>query len=105
MEYTEITAFLHDPIVTLFLIMGIGLAIGRIRIYGIQLGSSGVMFAALLFGAIGFTLPNTIGTLGLVLFVYCIGISSGPGFFNAIVRQGTKMAKLAFAQRRASRTP
>ena len=67
---------LSEPLVLAFLIIGIGMAIGSIRLFGLSLGSSGVLFAALAFGHFGksegWTMPEGLGTLGLVLFVYAV---------------------------------
>ncbi len=85
---------LGQPVIALFVIIGSGLLIGRIRIYGVSLGSSGVIFTAIAFGAMGYTIPDSIGAIGLVLFVYCVGITAGPTFFRAFVEQGADLAKL-----------
>ncbi|MCP4634778.1 MAG: YidE/YbjL duplication [candidate division Zixibacteria bacterium] len=91
---STIRILLDIPLIALFAIIGVGLLLGRINIYGVSFGSSGVMFSALSFGAIGCTIPDGIGTLGLVLFIYCIGISAGSSFFRSFVRQGANLAKL-----------
>ena len=86
---------LDNPVVVLFLIIGSGLLLGRIRINCVSLGSSGIIFSALGFGAMGAELPAIVGSLGLVLFVYCVGLGAGPGFFRAFMREGSSLAKLA----------
>lgn len=86
---------LDQPLIALFAIIACGLLLGKISVKGMQLGTSGVMFVALLAGHIGYTIPNGVGTLGLVLFVYCVGIGAGGRFFASIARDGTALAKLA----------
>ncbi len=86
---------LEQPVVVLFMIIGSGLLLGRIRISGISLGTSGIIFSSLILGAMGADLPKALGSLGLVLFVYCVGLGAGPGFFQAFVRQGSRLAQLA----------
>ncbi len=86
---------LENPVVVLFLIIGFGLLIGRIRINCVSLGTSGIIFSSLALGAMGADLPKAIGSLGLVLFVYCVGLGAGPGFFRAFMRQGSRLAQLA----------
>ena len=86
---------LDQPLIALFAILASGLLLGSITLRGIQLGSSGVLFTALLAGHLGYSIPSGIGTLGLVLFVYCIGIGAGGRFFAAIAREGATLAKLA----------
>ncbi|NBB81297.1 MAG: YidE/YbjL duplication [Verrucomicrobia bacterium] len=86
---------IDQPLVTLFAVIATGLLLGNITIKGIQLGSSGVLFTALLAGHLGYTIPGGIGTLGLVLFVYCVGIGAGGRFFASVAREGAMLAKLA----------
>ncbi|MEM6551862.1 MAG: TrkA C-terminal domain-containing protein [Planctomycetota bacterium] len=89
-----IDVVLGNDLIALFAVIGVGLAIGQITVAGVSLGSSGVLFAALLLGHLGYDLPAGVGTVGLVLFVYCVGLTAGPSFFRAFVRQGKTMATL-----------
>lgn len=84
-----------NPLIALFAVIGVGLLIGNITIRGINLGSSGVLFVALLAGHLGYALPAAVGNIGLVLFVYCVGIGAGGRFFSVIAREGGGLAKLA----------
>ncbi|NQU39749.1 MAG: YidE/YbjL duplication [Lentisphaerae bacterium] len=86
---------LSQPLVVLFALMATGLMLGNVKLKGISLGSSGVLFTALLAGHLGYSIPAGVGTLGLVLFVYCVGIGAGDRFFASLVREGTALAKLA----------
>ena len=86
---------LDQPFVALFAIIASGLLLGSITLKGIKLGSSGVLFTALLAGHLGYSIPGGIGTLGLVLFVYCVGIGAGGRFFASVAREGARLAKLA----------
>ena len=70
------------------------MALGRLNLAGLSLGSSGVIFSALLLGYLGRGIPAGIGSLGLVLFVYCVGIGAGPRFFRVFMRRGKKLAIL-----------
>ncbi|HKK19801.1 MAG TPA: hypothetical protein VJ952_14065, partial [Opitutales bacterium] len=81
--------------VALFAIIALGLLLGSISVKGINLGSSGVLFSALLAGHLGYDIPGGVGTLGLVLFVYCVGIGAGGRFFASVAREGATLAKLA----------
>ncbi len=87
--------FLTEPMVVLFTVIASGLLLGSISIKGINLGSSGVLFTALLAGHLGYAIPGGVGTLGLVLFVYCVGIGAGGRFFASVAREGATLAKLA----------
>ncbi|MDP4693223.1 MAG: hypothetical protein NWS00_01650, partial [Opitutales bacterium] len=86
---------LEQPLVALFAIIATGLLLGNITIKGINLGSSGVLFSALVAGHLGYSIPGGVGTLGLVLFVYCVGIGAGGRFFASVAREGATLAKLA----------
>lgn len=86
---------LDQPLIALFAIIASGLLLGNITIKGINLGSSGVLFTALFAGHLGYSIPGGIGTLGLVLFVYCVGIGAGGRFFASVAREGSTLAKLA----------
>ncbi len=86
---------LDQPMVTLFAVIAVGLLMGNITIKGVNLGSSGVLFSALLAGHLGYQIPGGVGTLGLVLFVYCVGIGAGGRFFASVAREGATLAKLA----------
>lgn len=84
-----------NPLIALFAIIGIGLLVGGISFKEINLGSSGVLFVALAAGHLGYSLPAAVGNIGLVLFVYCVGIGAGGRFFSIIAREGGDLAKLA----------
>lgn len=86
---------LEQPLIALFAIIASGLLVGNITLKGISLGSSGVLFTALLAGHLGYSIPGGIGTLGLVLFVYCVGIGAGGRFFASVAREGATLGKLA----------
>ncbi len=86
---------LHDPILTLAVVLAAGLGLGRVPVAGLRLGSSGVLVAGLLAGHAGARLPEGLGSLGLVLFVYCVGLASGPSFFRAFARHGSQLALLS----------
>jgi len=85
----------NHSLIALFAVIASGLALGTITVKGVNLGSSGVLFTALLAGHLGYGVPGGVGTLGLVLFVYCIGIGAGGRFFASIAREGATLAKLA----------
>lgn len=86
---------INQPLIALFAVIATGLLLGNIKLKGLNLGSSGVLFTALLAGHLGYKIPAGIGTLGLVLFVYCVGIGAGDRFFASLAREGANLAKLA----------
>jgi putative transport protein len=79
----------------------VGMAFGSVKVRGIGLGTSGVLFAGILAGH--FAEPVDHQTLdfvkefGLILFVFTIGLQLGPGFFAALREQGVRMNALAAA--------
>ncbi len=82
----------QNPLLLLFTVASIGYLIGNIRIKGISLGVAAVLFTGLVFGALNmdFTIPSIITNLGLVLFVYSIGLKSGPAFFKSYKKNGLR---------------
>lgn len=86
---------IDQPLIALFAVIATGLLLGNVKIKGLNLGSSGVLFSALLAGHLGYKIPDGVGTLGLVLFVYCVGIGAGDRFFASFAREGANLAKLA----------
>lgn len=79
----------------LFLIIVIGFIIGRIKIKGVSLDVSAVIFVALVFGHFGLVVPKDFQNLGLVLFIFTIGIQAGPSFFESFKKNGRELAILA----------
>jgi len=79
----------------------LGLGLGSVRVRGVKLGVAGVLFAGLLFGHLGFRVEpavvNFLREFGLILFVYAVGLSIGPGFFSALRAYGLRLNLLAAA--------
>ena len=82
------TDLLHSSYFSLFLIVALGFMLGRIKIKGLSLDVSAVIFIALLFGHFGVIIPKELGNFGLVLFIFTIGIQAGPGFFDSFRSKG-----------------
>jgi len=82
----------ENPLLLLFIVAAIGYFLGNLKIKGISLGVAAVLFTGLAFGALddGLNIPSTITNLGLVLFVYSIGLSSGPAFFASYKKNGVR---------------
>jgi putative transport protein len=80
-------------------VIAIGVYLGKIKVFGVSLGVTFVLFAGILAGHIGFTAPTPILTFvqdfGLILFVFMIGMQVGPGFFESFGTQGIKLNGLA----------
>ena len=86
------SALLANHVFLLFVIIILGEAIGRIRVKSFSFGSAAIIFVAMTFGHFGYTLPLEFQTLGLVLFIYTVAVSAGPGFFKSFRRQGVTLA-------------
>jgi len=84
-----------NPLMALFAITGLGMLLGAISFKGLSLGTSGVLFVALIAGHFGLAIPDEIGRFGLAIFVYCVGIGAGGRFFAALAREGGSLAKLS----------
>jgi len=82
----------EEPLLLLFIVSGLGYALGNVKVKGISLGVAAVLFVGLGFGALSpeMRLPPVLVDLGLIVFVYTIGLSSGPGFFASFRRKGLR---------------
>lgn len=81
------------------IVIAIGVYLGKIKIGGISLGVTFVLFAGILAGHVGFTGPKEILTFvqdfGLILFVFMIGMQVGPGFFESFKKGGVTLNLLS----------
>lgn len=85
---------IDNPLLTLFLVMGVGAALGTVRIGGVALGPAAALFAGLAVSAIDDRLANTpviVTQVGLALFIYTVGLASGPSFLAEFRRGGAKV--------------
>ena len=87
-----IKLLIDNPLLLLFVVAALGFLLGRVKIAGGSLGVATVLFVGLAFGALdpNLRLPDLLYQLGLVLFVYTVGLSSGPSFFAALRRRGLR---------------
>ncbi|MBK9740032.1 MAG: transporter [Actinobacteria bacterium] len=87
-QYADIAA--EQPLLLLTVILAIGGAIGAIKIGSFSLGPAAVLFTALAFSAYDdrLKLPVILGTFGLAVFAYVIGVGAGPSFFAAMKTGG-----------------
>jgi putative transport protein len=82
---------LHNGLFALFLIIALGLVLGQVRIRGLTLDVSAVIFVALILGTFGVQVDAVFQTIGLVLFVFSVGIQSGPGFVASFRHNAVQM--------------
>lgn len=81
-----------QTVVIISLIIAAGLALGKIRVMGISLGIAFVFFVGIVAGNIGMSIDKVTldyaETLGLSMFVYCLGLHVGPNFFGSLRHEG-----------------
>ena len=87
----------EEALLYLFLAAALGSFVGNIKIKGNSLGVAAVLFVGLAIGAIKpeVKIPEAIKLMGLAIFVYSIGLSSGPSFFSSLKKRGTSNLMLA----------
>ena len=100
-----IQSLLWDPssvahIVFLYaFVIAAGVLLGKIKIFGVSLGVTFVLFTGILMGHFGFTgdihILHFIREFGLILFVFCIGLQVGPSFFSSFKKGGIAMNLVA----------
>jgi putative transport protein len=92
------------PLILLFLIIGIGYLLSHVKVKGVGIGVAFVLFIGIAFGALGqgiFNAPEQVhrmemvGQIGLMLFVYTIGLAAGPTFFTILKKRGVYIGLLA----------
>lgn len=88
-----------QAVLVVALICGVGLAMGKFKIFGISLGATFVFFAGIMAGHFGLMVnPDMLTVLqnfGLILFIYALGVQVGPGFFASLKKGGLKLNMLA----------
>lgn len=96
--FTATDSVAHIALLYAFVI-AVGVGLGKIKIGGISLGVTFVLFAGIAAGHIGFTAtPSVLSFLqefGLILFVFMIGLQVGPGFFESFRRGGITLNALS----------
>lgn len=80
-------------------VIAAGVLLGKIKVFGISLGVTFVLFVGILVGHFGFTgntsILNFVQDFGLILFVFCIGLQVGPSFFSSFKKGGVAMNMVA----------
>lgn len=88
-----------NALMVMTLVCTLGLMLGELRIGPVKLGIAGPLFVGLALGHFGFRIDGEIRefaqSFGLILFVYAIGITVGPGFFASFRREGALLNGLA----------
>lgn len=103
MEWLNNLLFNSDSIAHIVLlyslVISLGVILGKIRIFGVSLGVTFILFAGILMGHLGFSgnleIINFVQDFGLILFVFCIGLQVGPSFFSSFRKGGISMNLMA----------
>lgn len=81
------------------LVIAVGVLLGKVKIFGISLGATFVLFVGLLAGHFGFAIDEStlkfIQEFGLILFIFSIGLQVGPSFFSSFKHGGLTLNVLA----------
>ena len=90
-----------QAVVVIAMISALGLALGKISVYGVSLGVTFVFFVGIAAGHFGLSIDsqmlNYAESFGLIIFVYALGLQVGPGFFGSFRKGGMTLNMLAFA--------
>ena len=88
-----------QTIIILALVISSGFLLSRIRIAGISLGVTWILFSGILFSNLGLGINSEtlhfVKEFGLILFVFSIGLQVGPGFFSSLRKEGLKLNMMA----------
>lgn len=80
-------------------VIALGIYIGKLKIFGVSLGVTFVLFVGILMGHFGYVVDDAIlkfvREFGLILFIFSIGLQVGPGFFSSFKKGGMRLNVLA----------
>lgn len=86
-------------ILLLSFVIAVGIQLGKIKVFGVSLGITLVLFVGIVMGQLGFTINHNVvhffKEFGLILFVYSVGMQVGPGFFSSFKKGGITLNLLA----------
>jgi putative transport protein len=88
--------FRGQPVITLFLALAAGYALGRIRLAGLSLGAvAGTLLVSLVLGRLGFQMSPGAQAVGFAMFIFAVGYQAGPRFIEVLRSQGLRYFALA----------
>ncbi|MBD5332510.1 MAG: aspartate-alanine antiporter [Bacteroides sp.] len=91
-----VETFRHTPALAVFLTIGLGFLLGKIKIKGIALGTvTSVLIVGVLVGQMDINVGGPLKTVSFLLFLFCIGYSVGPQFFRSLRGDGLKQVIFA----------
>lgn len=81
------------------IVIAVGVILGKVKVLGVSLGTTFVLFMGILMGHFGFSVEHNIlhfiREFGLILFIFSIGMQVGPGFFSSFKQGGIVLNGLA----------
>ncbi|BAI80748.1 conserved hypothetical protein [Deferribacter desulfuricans SSM1] len=80
----------------IFLLFSIGLFLGNLKIKSFNLDIAGLLIVSLIAGHYGVVIPEIFKYFGLAIFIYAIGLQTGPGFFDSLKKEGIKLNFFSF---------
>jgi len=86
---------IHNEIFYLFAIISVGYILGNIKIRGFSLDFTAMLIVALIAGHYGMVISEDFQFFGLAIFIYAVGLQSGPGFFDTIKNEGIRLNIIA----------
>ena len=90
---------LASTLVLLSFVIAVGLWLGKMKIGGVSLGVTFVLFVGILMGHFGYEINSDVlkfvREFGLIIFIFAIGLQVGPGFFSAFKQGGIRLNMLA----------
>ena len=102
MEWLEQLLFsdsVAHAILIISIVIALGIMLGKIKVFGISLGVTWILFVGILLSHFGFTVNEAVRSFvsdfGLILFVFSLGLQVGPGFFASFKKGGMRMNLLA----------
>jgi putative transport protein len=83
---------IDNPLLLVFIVAAIGYPLGRLKVYGMNLGVGAVLFVGIAVGSLHPDLkaPEIVYVLGQALFVYTVGLAAGPAFVTSLKRDGAR---------------
>ena len=85
-----------NDIMIVFCIAALGYLLGSVSIKGLNLGTSGILIVALVFGHFNLLVPAALKNIGLICFVTAVGFIAGPGFFRNFKKSAISYVVLGF---------
>ncbi len=89
----------HNPELAIFLTLGLGYSLGKLRLGKVSLGAvTGTLIAGLLIGQLGIAISSDVKSIFFLMFLFAVGYGAGPQFINGLKRDGISQVLFAVVQ-------